>query len=64
METAKAIVTSGEIVAIIDVVCGVVRDNPALTRNDGMTVAKIAVPAESQKNLGDDEKSKLRLTTI
>ena len=64
IHTAKTIVMSGEMVAIMLVVWGVVLDNPAFTRNDGMTVAKIAVPAESQKNLGDDEKSKLRLTTI
>jgi hypothetical protein len=63
IHTAKVIVTSGEIVAIIEVVCGVVLDNPAFTKNDGITVAKIAVPAESQKNLGEDEKSKPLLTT-
>ena len=64
IQTAKAIVTSGEIVAIIEVVCGVVRDRPAFTKNDGVTVAKIAVPADSQKKRGLDEKSKPLLTTI
>lgn len=59
IHTAKAMVMSGEMVAIILVVWGVVLDNPAFTKNDGITVAKIAVPADSQKKRGLDEKSKL-----
>ena len=61
IHTASEIVINGEIVAIIEVDCALMRERPAFTRNDGNTVAKKAVPAESQKNRGEDEKSKLRL---
>lgn len=64
IETARAIVTNGEMVAIIEVVWGVVRERPALTKNEGITVAKIAQPADSQKKRGLEEKSNPRLTTI
>jgi hypothetical protein len=57
-------VINGEIVAIIEVDCGEMRESPAFTMNDGRTVAKNPVPAASQKNLGLEEKSKLRLTRI
>lgn len=64
IQTANEIVMMGEMVEIMLVDCGLMRESPALTRNDGSTVAKKPVPAESQKNRGDDEKSKLWLTTI
>ena len=64
IQTASEMVISGEIVAIIEVDCGLMRERPAFTRNDGRTVAKNAVPAASQKNRGLEEKSKLQLVTI
>ena len=64
IHTANAMVINGEIVAIIEVDCGLMRDRPAFTRNDGKTVAKKPVPAASQKNRGLEEKSTLRLVTI
>jgi hypothetical protein len=44
--------------------CGLMRDNPAFTRNEGRTVAKNPVPAANQKNRGLEEKSKLQLVTM
>ena len=57
IQTAKMIVTNGDIVEIIATVWADVRANPALIQKIGSTVAKMAQPKAIQRKTGGALKS-------